>query len=43
MILDKTAPLTIAIHTDQLGVIIPQLFYNESSKTTKKKKIIRIL
>lgn len=32
MVLDETAPLTIAIHADQVGVIIPQLFYNESSK-----------
>lgn len=32
MVLDETAPLTISIRSDQADVVIPQLFYNESSK-----------
>lgn len=30
--LDQTSPLSISIHTDQVGLIVPQLFFNESSK-----------
>ncbi|XP_031616946.1 uncharacterized protein LOC116336893 isoform X2 [Contarinia nasturtii] len=33
--LDQTSPLIIAIHIDQVGVIVPQLFYNESVNLSK--------